>query len=161
MTFCGHTVLVLSIVAAGCQAALAQTVVCLDQQSGQVDANATQTFADMQGRMDPALVQALSGAWYSETQSPATGQVSKLYITFGPDGSLGYQNRVCDQTGACSDYQGQGAWAALSLGGGQFSGMQMVSDQGRNQLCTGFSGTFIDQMTIQTGAGGVMRRVQR
>ena len=160
MNACGQVPLVLSIALACCQAAAAQTVVCLDQQSGQVDANATQAFADMQGRMDAGLAQAMAGTWYSETQSPATGQTSALYVTYGSDGSLSYQNRVCDQTGACSDYQGQGAWAALPLGGGQFSGIQMISDQGRNQLCSGFSGTFVDQTTIQSGAGGVSRKVR-
>ena len=141
-------------------ASSAQNVVCLDQQSGQVDGNATQAFADMQGRMDTELAQAMAGNWYSETPAAATGQISYLYVTYGANGSFSYQNRVCDQSGACSDYQGSGAWAAMQLGGGQFSGIQMVSDQGRNQLCTGFTGRFVDQVTIQWGAGGVSRRVQ-
>lgn len=141
------------------QPSSAQGVVCLDQQSGQVDTNATQAFADMQGRFDANLAQALAGTWYSETQSPATGQTSLLYVTYGADGTLSYQNRVCDQSGACSDYQGQGAWAAIAAGGG-FSGIQMVSDQGRNQLCTGFSGSLLDEMTMQSGAGAIFRRVR-
>lgn len=135
-------------------------VVCLNQQSGQIDQAATQAFSDMQARMDPQIAQAMAGSWYSETPSPATGQISRLAVAYGADGSLGYQNEVCDQSGACSNYQGSGAWAAIHLGNGQFSGIQMISDQGRNQECTGFSGRFLDADTIQSGAGGVSRRMR-
>lgn len=135
-------------------------VVCLNQQSGQIDQAATQAFADMSQRMDGQLAQAMAGTWYSETPSPATGQISRLAVSYGPDGSLSYQNQVCDQSGACFNYQGSGAWAAIHLGNGQFSGIQMISDQGRNQECTGFSGQFLDSDTIQSGAGGVSRRMR-
>ncbi len=139
---------------------LAQTVFCLDRQSGQVDQAASQAFADMQDRMDPQLAQAMSGTWYSETSSPQTGQVSRLQISYGANGNLTYQNQVCDSSGACNNYQGQGAWAAMQTGNGAFTGISMISDQGRNQECTGFSGQFLDQNTIQSGAGGILRRVQ-
>ena len=138
----------------------AQNVFCLDQQSGQVNAQATQAFADMQDRMDPQLAQAMAGNWYSETPSPQTGQISRLQISYGAEGGLNYQNQVCDASGACNTYQGQRAWAAMSLQAGSFSGIQMISDQGRNQECTGFSGQFLDQNTIQSGAGGIMQRVR-
>lgn len=137
----------------------AQGVVCLDQQNGAVDAAATQAFADMQARTDPGLAQMLAGSWYSETPSPATGQISRLAVSYGPEGSLSYRNQVCDQSGACSEYQGFGAWAAMPVGDDQFSGIQMISDQGRTQECTGFSGMFLDADTIQSGAGGVARRM--
>lgn len=141
-------------------AVLAQGVVCLDQQNGQVDMAATQAFADMQARMDPQIAQAMAGSWYSETPSPATGQISRLAVSYGSDGSLSYHNQVCDQSGACGTYQGSGAWAAIHMGNGQFSGIQMISDQGRNQECTGFTGQFLDANTIQSGAGGISRRMQ-
>ena len=139
--------------------AAAQNVACLNQQSGQVDAAATQALSDMAARRDPQLAQAMSGTWYSETSSPATGQISRLYIQYGPDGQLQYQNQVCDGSGACNGYQGNGLWAAIPMGNGSFSGIQMISDQGRNQECTGFTGRFLDAQTIQSGAGGISRRV--
>lgn len=138
--------------------ALAQDVYCMRQ--GQFDQAATQTFADMRQRTDQQLAQALAGTWYGETNSPQTGQVSRLYVTYGADGSFSYQNQVCDQTGACGQYQGMGAWAAMQTGGGGFSGIQMVSDQSRNQECSGFAGRFVDQNTIQSDTGGYMQRVQ-
>lgn len=140
--------------------AQSQTVFCLDRQSGQIDQAASQAFADMASRMDPQLAQALAGTWYSETPSPQTGQLSRLQISYGANGALSYQNQVCDSSGACNSYQGQGAWAAMQSGNGAFTGISMISDQGRNQECTGFSGQFLDQNTIQTGAGGIMQRVQ-
>lgn len=103
---------------------------------------------------------AMAGTWYSETQSPQTGQVSRLYLSYGANGALNYQNQVCDASGACNSYQGSGAWAAMPISGSAFSGIQMISDQGRNQECTGFFGQFVDQNTIQAGAGGMMKRVQ-
>jgi hypothetical protein len=36
----------------------------------------------------------------------------------------------------------------------------MISDQGRNQECTGFSGQLLDQNSVRFGAGGVMQRVR-
>lgn len=36
----------------------------------------------------------------------------------------------------------------------------MISDQSRNQECTGFAGRFVDQNTIQSDTGGTMQRVQ-
>jgi hypothetical protein len=140
--------------------AVAQSVICLERQSGQVDGQATQAFADMQARTTPDLAQAMAGNWYSENTSPQTGQISRLYLSYGANGSLSYQNQVCDSSGACNSYQGSGAWAAMPMGGTAFSGIQMISDQGRNQECTGFSGQFVDRNTIQSGAGGMMRRVQ-
>ncbi|MGH6752411.1 MAG: hypothetical protein ACREDP_09610 [Bradyrhizobium sp.] len=101
----------------------------------------------------------MTGTWYSETPSPATGQISRLSVSYGPDGQVQYQNQVCDTTGACSNFQGTGLWAAISLGNGSFSGIQMISDQSRNQECTGFTGRFLDAQTIQSGAGGIARRV--
>lgn len=141
-------------------AATAQQVFCLDRNSGGVNAAATQAFADMQARMDGQLAQTIAGTWYGETQSPQTGQVSRLYVTYGADGSLSYQNQVCDGSGACSQYQGQGAWAGMQTGGGGYTGIQMISDQSRNQECTGFAGRFVDQNTIQSDTGGTMQRVQ-
>ncbi len=47
----------------------------------------------------------------------------------------------------------------MQCGIGAFTGISMISDQGRNQ-CTGFSGQFLNQNTIQSGAGGIMQRVQ-
>ena len=126
--------------------AAAQNAVCLNQQSGQIDAAATQALNDMAARRDPQLV-------------PATGQISRLYVSYGQGGQLQYQNQVCDSTGACSGYQGNGLWAAIPLGNGSFSGIQMISDQSRNQECTGFSGRFLNAQTIQSGAGGISRRV--
>lgn len=114
----------------------------------------------MQSRTSSQLAQAMAATWYSETRSPQTGQVSRLYLSYGANGALSYQNQVCDTSGACNNYQGSGTWAATSMGGSAFSGIQMISDQGRNQECTGFSGQFLDQNTIQSGAGGMMRRVQ-
>ena len=139
--------------------AAAQNAVCLNQQSGQIDPAATQALNDMAARRDPQLVQAMAGTWYSETNSPATGQISRLYVSYGQGGQLQYQNQVCDSTGACSGYQGNGLWAAIFLGNGSFSGIQMISDQSRNQECTGFSGRFLNAQTIQSGAGGISRRV--
>ena len=139
--------------------AAAQNAMCLSQQSGQVDAAATQALTDMASRRDPQLAQAMAGTWYSETSSPDTGQISRLYVSYGADGQMQYQNQVCDQSGACNQYQGSGLWAAIPMGNGSFSGIQMISDQGRNQECTGFSGRFLDQQTIQSGAGGISRRV--
>lgn len=141
-------------------AATAEGVVCLDRNSGQVDVAATQAFADMASRTDPAVRQALAGTWYLESASPGTGQISRLTTLYGADGQLAYQNQVCDASGACSQYQGLGAWAALVLGDGSLSGIQMISDQGRNQECTGFTARLIDPGTLQYGAGGVARRVQ-
>ncbi len=138
----------------------AQSVFCLDRQSGQIDQAASQAFADMQSRMDPQLAQAMAGTWYSETNSPQTGQISRLQISYSANGALSYQNQVCDSSGACNNYQGQGAWAAMQTGNGAFTGISMISDQGRNQECTGFSGQFLDQNTIRSGAGGIMQRVQ-
>ena len=68
--------------------ALSQTVFCLDRQSGQVDQAASQAFADMQSRMDPQLAQAIAGTWYSETNSPQTGQISRLQISYQANGGL-------------------------------------------------------------------------
>jgi hypothetical protein len=138
--------------------ASAQGAYCLTQ--GQVNAQATQAFADMSQRTDPQLVQAMAGTWYSESPSPQTGQVSRLYVTYGADGSLSYQNQVCDSYGACSTYEGVGAWAAMQTGGGGFTGIQMITDQSRNQECTGFAGRFVDQNTIQSDTGGYSQRVR-
>mgnify|MGYP000058817744 CR=1 FL=1 len=139
--------------------AAAQNIACLNQQSGQVDVAATQALSDMAARMDQQLAQAMAGNWYSETNVPATGQISRLLVSYAPDGQMQYHNQVCDSSGACSNYQGNGLWAAISLGNGAFSGIQLISDQGRNQECTGFSGQFLDAQTIQSGAGGIARRV--
>ena len=146
-------------VTAMCSPAVAQDVACRNQQSGEVDAAATQTFADMAARRDPQLTQLMAGTWFSESPSPATGQISRLAVTYGADGQLHYQNQVCDASGACSNYQGTGLWAAVPLGDGSFSGIQMITDQSRNQECTGFSGRFLDSQTIQSGAGGISRRI--
>jgi hypothetical protein len=152
--------LVLLLVLTSAHSAGAQGLFCLNQQSGQIDPQATQAFADMAARMDSQLAQAMSGTWYSETTAAQTGQISRLYLSYTADGQLTYQNQVCDASGACSAYQGSGAWAAMALGGGGFSGIQLISDQGRTQECTGFSGQFLDADTIQSGAGGIARRVQ-
>ncbi len=151
---------VMTVAALQAGAAGAQQVFCLDRQSGRIDPAATQAFAEMQARRDPRITQALAGSWWSETQSPATGQISRLAVTYGADGALAYQNQVCDASGACGMYQGAGAWAAIDLGNGAFSGIQMISDQGRNQECTGFSGRFLDTDMIQSGAGGISRRMR-
>lgn len=58
----------------------AQTVFCLDRQSGQIDQAASLAFADMQSRMDPKLEQVRTGTWCSETNAPQTGQISRLQI---------------------------------------------------------------------------------
>lgn len=153
------TIVVSFIVALAASDAMAQEA-CVHQQSGQVDVNATQAFMDMASRTDPRLAQALAGSWYSETPSPMTGQISRLMVTYSADGQLSYENQVCDQSGFCSQYQGNGLWAAILLGDGSISGVQMVSDQGRNHECTGFSARLLDAGTLQYGAGGIARRVR-
>lgn len=137
----------------------AQTLTCLNQSTGAIDGAATQAFADMQARTDSRLAQALAGTWYSETPSPATGQISRLELSYGADGSLSYRNQVCDQMGFCPTYEGFGAWAAIDLGGGGFSGIQMISDLNRNHECTGFSGQFLDGNTVRSGTGGLSYRM--
>lgn len=139
--------------------AFAQDAVCVDAGSGQVDPAASGVFADLAGRTEPAVRQALAGTWYSETPAPMTGQVSRLLLTYGSDGRLSYDNEVCDASGFCGRYQGAGYWAAVVLGDGSLSGMQIVSDQGRNHACTGFSARLLDAATLQYGAGGIARRV--
>ena len=88
-----------------CSPAVAQGVACRNQQSGEVDAAATQTFADMAARTDPQLAQSMAGTWFSETPSPSTGQISRLSVTYGADGRLQYQNQVWKLHQSCKQYQ--------------------------------------------------------
>ncbi len=79
--------------------AAAQNAVCLSQQSGQIDAAATQALNDMAARRDPQLAQAMAGTWYSETSAQATGHISRLYVSYGADGQMQYQTRSAIRAG--------------------------------------------------------------
>ncbi len=141
--------------------AFAQNEVCLDQRTGQVDQQATQTWQQMVRSSDRQLMQAMSGTWYAEIRAPQTNQVDYQYRTFQSDGQFQYQSRICGgMTNLCSDFSGFGLYAAIPLGGGQYQVMLMVSDLSRNRLCSGGAGRFIDQTTIQDSTGQYWRRVR-
>lgn len=137
---------------------MAQQQVCIRPGTNQIDQQATQTFQQMMASADQQTMQAISGVWYSETQSPSTGQVDYQYNSYEPNGLFQYSSRVCSRI-QCSDFAGHGMYAAVSQGSGQFTVMLMVSDMSRDRQCTGWTGRFVDQQTIQT-ANGYMRRTR-
>lgn len=147
----------LALLAGG--AALAQGEYCADA-NGNVDAVATQTWRDVVGRADAGFMQQLAGTWYSQTQSPSTGQVAETYVTYAPDGGYQYQQRICSQTG-CNDYSGGGSWAAFPMGdGASYTIMTMTTDQSRVQQCYGTTSRLVDADTIQDNLGNIARRAR-
>lgn len=141
-----------------CGPALAQCEYCADA-NGNVDANATQAWAQMQERADGAFMEQLAGTWYSQTQSPATGQTAETYVTYAPDGRYQYQQRICSATG-CNDYGGGGSWAAFPMGGGAYTIMTITTDQSRSQQCYGTTSRMVDANTVVDNLGTVSRRTQ-
>lgn len=140
--------------------AFAQAEVCVDPNTHQVDGGATQTWQAMTQRSDASVMAQLAGTWYIETQNSYTGQVDHQYQQYSPDGFFNYQDRVCDGSGACNDYAGQGNYAVIGLPDGSLQLMTIVSDLNRDRQCTGTAARFMDADTVQFSTGGMLRRVR-
>ncbi|MFZ1679603.1 MAG: hypothetical protein WAT70_01180 [Rhizobiaceae bacterium] len=152
-------ILSLPVLLALAGAAGAQTDICIKRGTNGMDRDATAAWREMDDRKDPEFMQAMAGVWYSETTSPQTGQVSQLYLSYRQDGIFDYQNRVCSATG-CNDYAGHGLFAGFFLGNGRYTSMSILSDLNRDRECTGSTGRFVDERTIEDSGGGRMTRVR-
>lgn len=144
---------------AGANAALAQTDVCIKRGTNGVDRDATAAWREMEERKDPQFMAAMQGVWYTETQSPQTGQASYLYLTYQANGIVDYQNRVCSNLG-CNDYAGHGLFAGFFLGNGRYTSMSIISDLNRDRECTGSTGRFLDETTIEDSNGGRLTKIR-
>lgn len=140
--------------------ALAQAVACVDPNTRQIDPGATQTFQAMAARSDPQIMGQLAGTWYIESRNPYNSQVDYQYQQYSPDGFFNYRDRVCDGSGACNDYDGQGNYAVIGLPDGTIQLMTIVSDLSRDRQCSGSVARFVDANTVQFSTGGMMQRVQ-
>lgn len=141
--------------------AAAQTDFCINPSTGQPDQAATATWQQMRQTADPSLMQALVGTWYAEIRAPATNQVDYHYTIYEPGGLFQYQSRVCGgMMNACSDYSGQGGYAARGAGDGSMMVMLLVSDLNRNQQCVGSLSRFTDGQTIVDSTGTTWRKVR-
>ena len=138
--------------------ALAQNDVCMDNY-GNVDQNATAGWQNFQAGANPQLMQQLAGTWYTEIPSPQTGQVAYRYQTLEPNGLFTTQTRVCDSTGACSDYPGHGFWAAQGGQGGALTTMTIFSDTQVTNFC-GLAQVQLQGSMMQTSTGQAWQRVQ-
>lgn len=145
------------LIACACPA-LAQGDVYCQAANGAYDAAATDTFMQLAGRNDAQAAQFLVGTWYSESTSPR-GQQARAQLIYTADGQFAYQQRICDQLGYCSDFQGMGYWAAMMLNSGEIQLMTILSDQSRNHECTGADLQILDPSHYQS-AGVVAERVQ-
>lgn len=149
----------LLLLAATAAPAMAQTDVCIKRGTNGVDQKATAAWREMESRKDPQFMATMAGTWYAETQSPQTGQVSYLYLTYQSNGIVDYQNRVCNG-GYCNDYAGHGLFAGFFLGNGRYTSMSIISDLNRDRECTGSTGRFLNDTTIEDSNGGRLSKVQ-
>lgn len=140
--------------------AAAQTDVCIIRGTNGIDRDATDAWRRMEDRKDPQYMAAMAGVWYTESRSPQTGQVSQLYLSYKSNGIFDYQNRVCSSAGFCNDYEGHGLFAGFFLGDGRYTSMSIVSDLNRDRECTGSTGKFINDTTIEDSNGGRLAKVR-
>ncbi|UJW85034.1 hypothetical protein [Devosia sp. SL43] len=138
--------------------ALAQNDVCLDA-NGNVDQAATVGWQNFQAGASADAMQQLVGTWYTEIPSPQTGQMAYRYQTLEPNGLFTMQTRVCDSTGACSDYPGHGFWAAQGGQGGAFTTMTITSETQVTNFC-GITQVMLQGNMMQSAQGQVWQRVQ-
>ena len=116
-------------------AAYAQNDVCRDQ-NGNVDQTATQGWQNFAANADPQAMQQMIGVWYTETPNQLNpSQVAQRYYTMEPAGSFTTQTRVCYNGQACSEYPGQGIWAA-QMQGNALVLMSVFSDTQVTNYCS-------------------------
>ncbi len=138
--------------------AYAQADVCMDAQ-GNVDQTATQGWQGFLANANTQLMRQLVGVWYTEINSPSTGQIAYRYQTLEPNGLFTMQTRVCDSMNMCSDYPGHGAWAAQGQGN-TFTMMVIVSDTQVTNFCSMTQVRMPSAGVMQTQNGQVWQRVQ-
>ena len=130
-------------------------------RNGQLDPEATRTLQRLLAQPNPQVMQAMAGTWYAMIQSPNTGQVSYNYASYGPDGSWGYQNRVCGgMMNMCMDYQGFGIFAGVPIAGGQISLIIMYSDSQVNNACIGNVVQPMGDGTLRDSTGQTWQRIR-
>lgn len=139
--------------------AVAQTDICIKRGTNGMDKDATAAWREMEARKDPRFMEAMAGVWSSEVRSPQTGQVSYLFLSYQENGIVDYQNRVCSATG-CNDYAGHGLYAGFFLGNGRYTAMSILSDLNRDRECTGSTGRFVNDRTIEDSSGNRLTRVR-
>jgi hypothetical protein len=150
--------LVVFLASAG--AARADNDVCVDPQTGMVNQQATEGWQQFQAAANPQAMQQLAGVWYTEIRSPSTGQIDYHYNMFEPNGLYQYTSKVCSSDGLCSDYQGQGFWAAQMDNSGTLVTMTIVSDLSRTNLCGLSYARFVGQGMLQDTNNLSWRKVQ-
>ncbi len=139
--------------------ALAQNGYCM--RNGQLDQQSTQTLQRMLQQPNPQVMQAMTGTWYTVTQSPNTNQVAYSYVTYEANGLWSYQNRVCGgMTGYCGDYQGTGMFAGVPIAGGQISLIVMYSDTQVSNACIGSVVQPMGDGTLRDSNGQTWQRVR-
>jgi hypothetical protein len=143
--------------------ALAQQDYCNRRFGNQVmmDEGATRTFREMVARQDNNAIVAMTGVWYAEIAAPEQRMTSYQYRQFDSNGLFQYRDQTCTTgTSFCSQNQGTGFFAAITAQDGSLQTFLIVSDLHRDHECVGGYARFLDQNTMQDGAGAVWRRVQ-
>lgn len=143
-------------------AAVALTAMAATAAPAQVRCGGPQSNAQFQrllARPDPRVTQLMTGTWYSETRSPATGQVSYSYQSFERNGLWGYRNRVCGGP-LCSNYEGTGLYAGIVQGDGSINLLIAFSDQRVTNGCTASVVRLVAPGVLRDANGGISRKVR-
>ena len=138
-------------------AALVATPAIAQVRCGGPQSNAQ--FQRMLARTDPRVTQLLTGTWYSETRSPATGQISYSYQTYERNGLWGYRNRVCGGP-LCSNYEGTGLYTGFVQGDGSLNVMIAYSDQRVSNGCTASVVRLVAPGVLRDSNGGISRKIR-
>ena len=133
---------------------------CVNQVNGAYDAIASADWQARFMRSDQNAIRRMVGVWYSETPSPATGQIAYQWQSFQPNQIWDYRTRTCGSTGMCSEAYGTGMYAAETQADGSLFVTTNFSDNIRRNACSGVPVRFLDQNTLQTRSGSISRRVQ-
>ena len=149
-----------AVLAAVACPAYAQNDVCVDPQTGAIDQRATEGWQQFQAAASAEAMRAMTGVWYGEIRSPATGQIDYHYNSFEPNGLYQYQSRVCSSDGLCSDYSGHGFWATQSGDNQTLVTMTIVSDLSRTNVCSLSYGRFVGPATVQDTNGLTWSKVR-
>lgn len=139
--------------------ALAQTNACLDQ-NGNVDQTATAGWQQFEAQANPQAMQQLVGVWYTQVPSQFNPQqVAERYTTYEPNGLFTTATRVCTNGQMCSDYPGQGMWAAQAQGNILVT-MSIFSDTSVTSHCSLTQMQFNGPNTMRDSNGYVSQRVR-
>lgn len=138
--------------------AAAQQVYCMN--NGQMDPLKTQQLSQaLQQPPNPQVAATMAGTWYTEIQSPQTGQVAYTWVTYQPNGVYDYQARVCSSM-LCSDAYATGIYVGYPLGDGGISLLINYSSTSVDHACIGAVTRPFGNGMLQDSNGQVWRRVQ-